>query len=80
MFFFVCHLSIKLRARGVVERGSGAMGLGGDARRTECAGRMGPALRTVAPRDMVCWSSKKYGRRVDMSMQPCQAKQKAQLM
>ena len=60
MFVVVCYLSSKRGARGCVDRGSGATGLGGEERSIECAGRMGPALRTVvAPRDVVWWSSKK---------------------
>ena len=48
MIFVASHLSIKRGSRGGVERGSGAMGLGGEVRSIECAGRLGPALRTVA--------------------------------
>ena len=48
IIFVASHLSIKRGSRGGVERGSGAMGLGGEVRSIECAGRLGPALRTVA--------------------------------
>ena len=58
--FVVCYLSSKRGARGRVDRGSGATGLGGEAVSIECAGRMGPALRTVATqRDTAERSSKK---------------------
>ena len=58
--FVVCYLSSKRGARGRVDRGSGATGLGGEAVSIECAGRMGPVWHTVATqRDLVRRSSKK---------------------
>ena len=60
MIFVASHLSIKLRSSLGREKGSGATGLGGEERSIECAGRMGPALRTVvAPRDPAERSSRR---------------------
>ena len=57
--FVVCYLSSKRGARGRVDRGSGATGLGGEVS-IECAGRMGPVWHTVATQcDLVRRSSKK---------------------